>query len=95
MAEIADVAKLMNAKEFLNTISNEELLEYARDWSKGVKFASQVFDGAKQEEFDKLFELAKMDTDGKTTLYDGMTGEKMIERVNVGVYVYVKTSPLS
>jgi len=90
MVEIADVAKLMNAKEFLNKISNEELLEYARDWSKGVKFASQVFDGAKQEEFDKLFELAKMDTDGKTTLYDGMTGEKMIERVNVGVMYMLK-----
>jgi DNA-directed RNA polymerase subunit beta len=90
MIEIADVAKLMNAKEFLNKISNEELLEYARDWSKGVKFASQVFDGAKQEEFDKLFELAKMDTDGKTTLYDGMTGEKMIERVNVGVMYMLK-----
>ena len=90
MVEIADVAKLMNAKEFLNKISNEELLEYARDWSRGVKFASQVFDGAKQEEFDKLFELAKMDTDGKTTLYDGMTGEKMIERVNVGVMYMLK-----
>jgi len=90
MIEIADVAKLMNAKEYLNSISNEELLEYARDWSRGVKFASQVFDGAKQEEFDKLFELAKMDTDGKTTLYDGMTGEKMIERVNVGVMYMLK-----
>jgi DNA-directed RNA polymerase subunit beta len=90
MVEIADVAKLMNAKEFLNKISNEELLEYARDWSKGVKFATQVFDGAKAEEFDKLFALAKMDTDGKTTLYDGMTGEKMIERVNVGVMYMLK-----
>ncbi len=90
MIEIADVAKLMNAKEFLNKISNDELLEYARDWSRGVKFATQVFDGAKQEEFDKLFELAKMDTDGKTTLYDGMTGEKMIERVNVGVMYMLK-----
>jgi DNA-directed RNA polymerase subunit beta len=90
MIEIADVAKLMNAKEFLTNISNDELLEYARDWSRGVKFASQVFDGAKQEEFDKLFELAKMATDGKTTLYDGMTGEKMIERVNVGVMYMLK-----
>ncbi|MCI0501041.1 MAG: DNA-directed RNA polymerase subunit beta, partial [Epsilonproteobacteria bacterium] len=90
MVEIADVAKLMNAKEFLNKISNEELLEYARDWSKGVKFATQVFDGTKAEEFDKLFALAKMDTDGKTTLYDGMTGEKMIERVNVGVMYMLK-----
>jgi len=61
---------------------------YARDWANGVKFGASVFEGANYEEFDKLFELAKMDTDGKTELYDGKTGEKMLERVNVG-YMYM------
>ncbi len=88
MTEIADVAKLMNAKETLDKLSDEELLEYARDWAKGVKFATPVFEGANYEEFDKLFELAKLDRDGKTELYDGKTGEKMLERVNVG-YMYM------
>jgi DNA-directed RNA polymerase subunit beta len=90
MTEIADVAKLMDAKAFLKSLTDEELIEYARDWSKGVRFASQVFDGAKTEEFERLFELAKLDTDGKTVLYDGMTGEKMSERVNVGVMYMLK-----
>jgi DNA-directed RNA polymerase subunit beta len=90
MIQIADVAKLMNGAEFLNSLDDEELLDYARDWSKGVRFATAVFDGAKEEEFKKLFELAKMDTDGKTVLYDGMTGEKMAERVNVGVMYMLK-----
>ncbi|MCK5111536.1 MAG: DNA-directed RNA polymerase subunit beta [Arcobacteraceae bacterium] len=88
MIEIADVAKLMNGKAFLKSLDDEALLDYARDWSQGVRFATQIFDGAKQEEFDKLFELAKIDTDGKTELYDGMTGAKMRERVNVG-YMYM------
>jgi len=88
MTEIADVAKLMNAKETLEKISDDELIEYARDWAKGVKFATSVFEGTNQEEFDKLFELAKMDTDGKSELYDGRTGEKMLERVNLG-YMYM------
>ncbi|MDD5405384.1 MAG: DNA-directed RNA polymerase subunit beta [Sulfurovaceae bacterium] len=88
MTQIADVAKLMNAKEFLNSISNEELLEYARDWTKGVKFATPVFEGVNEKEFAKLFELAKMENDGKTVLHDGKTGEQMIERVNVG-YMYM------
>ena len=88
MAEIADVTKLMGGKAFLKSIDDEELLEYARDWSNGVRFATQIFDGAKQAEFDKLFELAKIDQDGKTELYNGMTGEKMRERVNVG-YMYM------
>ncbi|SFV90092.1 DNA-directed RNA polymerase beta subunit [hydrothermal vent metagenome] len=88
MIEIADVAKLMNAKETLGNMSDEELLKYARDWARGVKFAAPVFEGANQAEFEKLFELAKIDSDGKMTLYDGKTGEKMIERVNVG-YMYM------
>jgi len=88
MIEIADVAKLMNAKETLGKMSDEELLQYGRDWANGVKFAAPVFEGANQEEFAKLFELAKIDSDGKTVLYDGKTGEKMIERVNVG-YMYM------
>jgi DNA-directed RNA polymerase subunit beta len=88
MTEIADVAKLMNAKETLERLSDDELIEYARDWAKGVKFGTSVFEGTNQEEFDKLFELAKMDLDGKTELYDGRTGDKMLERVNVG-YMYM------
>ncbi len=74
--------------DFLKRIDDEMLIHYARDWSKGVKFAIPVFEGIKQEQFDKLFELAKIDTDGKTELYDGKTGEKMRERVNVG-YMYM------
>ncbi len=88
MTEIADIAQLMNAKETLSKIDDEELIKYARDWAKGVKFATSVFEGTNQEEFAKLFELAKMDSDGKTELYDGRTGEKMLERVNVG-YMYM------
>jgi DNA-directed RNA polymerase beta subunit len=88
MIEIADIAKLMNAKETLDKISDEKLIKYARDWANGVKFGASVFEGTNQEEFDKLFELAKMDADGKTVLYDGKTGDKMLERVNVG-YMYM------
>jgi DNA-directed RNA polymerase beta subunit len=88
MIEIADVARLMNAKEVLTAMSDEDLIKYGRDWSKGVKFAAPVFEGTNQEEFDKLFEMAKIDSDGKMVLFDGKTGEKMIERVNVG-YMYM------
>ena len=88
MIAIADVAKLMNAKEILTTMSDEELITYGRDWSNGVKFAAPVFEGTDQAEFDKLFEMAKIDSDGKMVLFDGKTGEQMIEKVNVG-YMYM------
>jgi len=88
MAEIADVAKLMGAKDFMASLSDEEFLKYARDWSKGVKFATPVFEGVNEDEFSDLFRLAKLDLDGKTELFDGKTGDKIKERVTVG-YMYM------
>ena len=89
MIAIADVAGMMNASKVIGEMNDEKFLHYARDWAKGgVRFATPIFEGVNQAEFDKLFELAKMDHDGKTVLYNGMTGEKMKERVNVG-YMYI------
>ncbi len=88
IVEIADVARFMNAGEVVANMSDEKFLEFARDWSKGVKFATPIFEGVDTDEFAKLFELAKLDDDGKTVLYDGKTGEQVKERVNVG-YMYI------
>ncbi len=88
ITNIATVSKMKNVVEFVKSLSDEDLVKYARDWSKGVRFATPVFEGVSDEEFKKLFEMAKIDTDGKTELYDGKTGEKMKERVNVG-YMYM------
>ena len=88
MSEIASLAKLMNGKAFMDKLSDEDLIKYGQDWTKGVRFATQIFDGVKEEEFVKLFELAKIDSDGKCVLFDGKTGDKMKERVNVG-YMYM------
>ena len=88
MITIADVAKLMNGKKILTAMNDDDLLKHARDWASGVKFATPIFEGTDKGEFEKLFELAKIDDDGKTVLFDGKTGEKMIERVNVG-YMYM------
>jgi len=89
MISIADVAGMMNAVEVIGKMDDETFLDYARDWAKGgVRFATPIFEGVDQEEFNKLFELAKMDMDGKVELYNGMTGEKIKERVNVG-YMYI------
>ncbi|MBE3022418.1 DNA-directed RNA polymerase subunit beta [Campylobacter sp. 7477a] len=90
MIEIASVSKLMDAKNALGKMSDEKLLEYAKDWSKGVRFATPIFEGVKPEEFAKLFEMAKIDSDGKTELYDGRTGSKIRERVNVGCMYMLK-----
>ncbi|MEA1918964.1 MAG: DNA-directed RNA polymerase subunit beta [Campylobacterota bacterium] len=88
MIAIAGVAGLMEAATVVGNMDNDTLLKYAQDWSNGVKFATPIFEGVNPEEFAKLFELAKLDDDGKTALFDGKTGEQIKERVNVG-YMYV------
>ena len=89
MIAIADIAGLMNAAKVIGDMNDETFLKHARDWAiGGVRFATPIFEGVNQAEFDKLFELAKMDVDGKTVVYNGLTGEKIKERVNVG-YMYI------
>ncbi|AJB45862.1 DNA-directed RNA polymerase subunit beta [Campylobacter fetus] len=90
MTEIADVSRLMDAKVILSKIDDDKLIDYARDWASGVRFATPIFEGVKADEFKKLFEMAKIDMDGKTELYDGRTGSKMAERVNVGCMYMLK-----
>jgi len=89
MIAIADVAGMMNAVEVIGAMSDEKFLKYAKDWAKGgVRFATPIFEGVNALEFEKLYKLANMDSDGKVVLYDGKTGAKIKERVNVG-YMYV------
>jgi DNA-directed RNA polymerase subunit beta len=88
LTEIANVARFMNAAEVIGKMSDDDLLTFARDWAKGVKFASPIFEGVNTDEFEKLFTLAKLDADGKTVLFDGKTGQQIKERVNVG-YMYI------
>ena len=90
--KLIEIAKTVNEQQdiiqILEKATKEEILEYAKDWSNGVKFAIPVFEGISQQKFDELFRMAKIDMDGKTELYDGKTGEKIRERVNVG-YMYM------
>ena len=56
----------------------------------GWKIMTPVFDGAHEDDIRECFKLAGMAEDGKTTLYDGRTGEKFDNRVTVGYMYYLK-----
>ena len=56
----------------------------------GVHYATPVFDGATVDEIKEQMNLAGMDPDGKTDLYNGRTGEKFENRVAVGVMYMIK-----
>ena len=56
----------------------------------GYRIATPVFDGISNEEIFDLMKKAGMNSDGKTILYDGRTGERFDERINVGVMYMIK-----
>ncbi len=56
----------------------------------GWKIMTPVFDGAHEQDIRDCFEEAGLPIDGKTTLYDGRTGEKFDNRVTVGYMYYLK-----
>jgi DNA-directed RNA polymerase subunit beta len=68
--------------------SDEELLELARNLSKGVPIATPVFDGAHIADIEDLLEKAGLSRSGQVTLYDGQTGETFKRPVTVG-YIYM------
>jgi len=56
----------------------------------GIKVATPVFDGAREEDVWETLEEAGMARDAKTVLYDGRTGEPFDNRVSVGVMYMIK-----
>ncbi len=56
----------------------------------GIKVASPVFDGAREEDVWATIEEAGMDRDAKTVLYDGRSGEAFDNRISVGVMYMIK-----
>ena len=56
----------------------------------GWHVSTPVFDGATQEDVEKLLAEAGMNKDGKTTLYDGRTGEPFASPITVGVMYMLK-----
>jgi DNA-directed RNA polymerase subunit beta len=84
--------------EDLSQLSDAEVIEMAQNLSKGVPFATPVFDGAAEEEIRGMLKLAYPDdiatrkgltaTRTQATLHDGRTGEAFERPVTVG-YMHV------
>jgi DNA-directed RNA polymerase subunit beta len=75
-------------KEALDELSDEHLLELARNLTGGVPLATPVFDGATEDEIRQMLRLAGLAESGQTTLYDGRSGESFERPVTVG-YMYM------
>jgi DNA-directed RNA polymerase subunit beta len=56
----------------------------------GIKVSTPVFDGATNDEIAQFMNKANIDSDGKTILFDGQTGERFDSRIAVGVMYMIK-----
>ena len=56
------------------------------DW----KFATPVFDGATEQEIEDMLDYVGLETNGKSILYDGRTGEPFDQPITVGVMYMLK-----
>jgi len=80
--------------EDLDSLTDEEILELARNLTKGVPLATPVFDGCSEAEIREMLLLAGRDNAGtgipmtQTQLYDGRTGDAFERPVTVG-YMYM------
>jgi DNA-directed RNA polymerase subunit beta len=74
-----------------------QILETHLGWAAralGLSIATPVFDGASEGEIRDLLRKADLPTDGKTVLYDGMTGTRFEQKVTVGCIYMLKLSHL-
>jgi DNA-directed RNA polymerase subunit beta len=108
-AKIAELRKLLEKiynssgkKEDIASLTDDEVKELAENLSRGVPFASPVFDGAHESEIKAMLDLAYPDdaahtkqvgfTPAKTQvrLYDGRSGEMFDRTVTVGIMHMLK-----
>jgi DNA-directed RNA polymerase subunit beta len=74
-----------------------QILETHLGWAArvlGLYFSTPVFDGAIESEIKAQLKAANLPDDGKTQLFDGMTGEPFEQRVCVGFIYMLKLSHL-
>ncbi len=74
-----------------------QILETHLGWAGrelGLRFATPVFEGATEDEIHQMLEKAGLPEDGKSLLYDGITGEPFEQRITVGSIYMLKLSHL-
>jgi DNA-directed RNA polymerase subunit beta len=83
-----DVYQTKMVREYLRDLDDDLFLEVANELRGGLCFATPVFDGASEEDIQRLFALASLPKSGQVRLFDGLSGEPFHQPVTVG-YIYM------
>ena len=88
--EVKDVFASADINALVDTMDDAEFAASVRKLRKGIVTKTPVFDSATEDEIWGWMEKAGLANDGKTTLYDGRTGEPFKNRVTTGVMYILK-----
>ena len=91
LADGTPVEVVLNPLGVPSRMNVGQILECHLGWAAkalGLNVACPVFDGAKEQEIKEMLKKAGLPEDGKTTLYDGYTGEPFDHKITVG-YLYI------
>ena len=98
---VAEIREFLNKvynshgkQEELDSFSDEEIIELAKNLREGVPMATPVFDGIKESDIKSLLKLADLPESGQEQLYDGRTGEPFDRPVTVGYMHMLKLNHL-
>ncbi len=77
-------------KREIADLTTEEKVEMIKNVKNGIPMATPVFDGAHEEDINRMLSMAGLPTSGQIDLYDGRTGEKFDRKVTVGIIYMIK-----
>ena len=86
--KLEEVYSLTSEKKSIQSMDDDELIKFAASLKNGLPFATGIFEGIKEEDINRLLEIAGFNSSGQITLSDGRTGEIFDRPVTVG-YIYM------
>ena len=87
---IKEVYNDKDMSKFIDGLEDDELRLTAKRLKRGVPVASPVFEGASEEQIQKMLKNAGFDSSAQVTLHDGKTGDPFKHKVTVGVMYVLK-----
>jgi DNA-directed RNA polymerase subunit beta len=87
---LKDVYGEKEMNKFIDSMDEDELRLTAKRLQRGVPVASPVFEGASEEQIQKMLKHAGFDSSAQVTLHDGRTGDSFKHKVTVGVMYVLK-----
>lgn len=89
-AQLKEIYDKPAEKKDIDSMSDYEVAELAKNVVDGVPVSTPVFDGAREVDIVKALESCGLDGSGQVTLIDGQTGEPFDRKVTVGCIYMLK-----